>query len=178
MQALRRGNKRRSFILNRVLQLAWDCCELNLHKADALAEIDRQSANMEPWMWYTVLPQLISRVQNMDMRPLFEKLIMNVLMAYPHQTGWQLVQLLRSADKERQTIGKDMLLRVGRSERESAEGKAMKNQVHSLMVMYFTVACELDKLATFSPPDNQPTMSLRASFQKLLGGAARLSLIL
>jgi hypothetical protein len=96
LQALHRGNKRLHFILNRVLQLAWDCCELDLHKGEALAEIDTQSETMQPWMWYVVLTQLISRVHKKEMTPLFQKLVMTVVQAYPMQAGWQMMQLLKS----------------------------------------------------------------------------------
>jgi len=164
LQALHRGNKRLHFILNRVLQLTWDCCELDLHKKDALAEIDRQSKTMEPWMWYVVLPQLISRVHNTDMRQVFTGLIMKVLVAYPHQAGWQIVQLLKSSDREHQKLGKDMLLEVGRTH----------NVVHRTMVMYFNVCVDLNALATFTPPDqNAPTMSLERHFPKLVGQSQR-----
>nr|QDO16365.1 serine/threonine-protein kinase ATR [Lingulodinium polyedra] len=163
LQALHRGSKRLHFILNRVLQLTWDCCELDLHKKDALAEIDRQSKTMGPWMWYVVLPQLISRVHNPDMRLVFTRLIMSVLIAYPHQAGWQMVQLLKSSDKDHQKLGKDMLLEVGRSH----------NDVHRTMVMYYQVCTDLNTLATYNPPDGAATMSLEKSFPKLVGQIAR-----
>eukprot|EP00421_Protoceratium_reticulatum_P022650 CAMPEP_0168396544 /NCGR_PEP_ID=MMETSP0228-20121227/20605_1 /TAXON_ID=133427 /ORGANISM="Protoceratium reticulatum, Strain CCCM 535 (=CCMP 1889)" /LENGTH=712 /DNA_ID=CAMNT_0008409993 /DNA_START=54 /DNA_END=2189 /DNA_ORIENTATION=+ len=163
IQALHRGTKRLHFILNRVLQLTWDCCELDLHKKDALAELDAQSRNLEPWMWHVVLPQLVSRVHNPDMRPVFTRLIMAVLVAYPHQAAWQIVQLLKSSDKEHQKLGKEMLLDVGRS----------RNDVHRTMVMYYHVCADLNGLATFNPPDGATTMSLEKPFPKLLGQIAR-----
>ncbi|CAE7559885.1 unnamed protein product [Symbiodinium natans] len=39
LQALQRGTKRVHFILNRVLQLAWECCEVNFQKAEVNAEL-------------------------------------------------------------------------------------------------------------------------------------------
>jgi len=159
LQALHRGNKRLHFILNRVLQLVWECCELDIHKTEALAEVDRQARDMQPWMWYVVLPQLISRVHNPDMRQVFTKLIMSALVAFPHQAGWQMVQLLKSSDKEHQKLGKDMLLEVGRS----------RNDVHRTMVMYYHVCADLNTLATYNPPQNDTTMTLDKVFPKLVG---------
>ncbi|CAE7255731.1 Atr [Symbiodinium necroappetens] len=68
LQALQRGTKRVHFILNRVLQLAWECCEVDFYKADVNSELASEGRRLMPWMWYTVLSQLISRALHPDMR--------------------------------------------------------------------------------------------------------------
>ncbi|CAE7237819.1 Atr, partial [Symbiodinium sp. KB8] len=74
LQALQRGVH---FILNRVLQLAWECCEVDFYKADVNSELASEAGlsalwakgrRLMPWMWYTVLSQLISRALHPDMR--------------------------------------------------------------------------------------------------------------
>lgn len=160
LQALHRGNKRLQFILNRVLQLAWDCSELDLHKAEVIAEIDKQAQTMQPWMWYMVLPQLISRVHNTDMRQLFTNLIMCVLCKYPHQAFWHIVQLMKSTNKEHSKLGMNMVQEVARQD----------NAAHRIMCTYHVVMQDLSNLATSNPPDGGSTMSLSKSFPKLLGG--------
>jgi len=165
LQALQRGNKRLHFILNRVLQLAWDCCELDFFKREALLEIESQAEHMQPWMWYVVLPQLISRVHNADMRPVFSKLIMTVFMAYPMQAGWQMVQLLKSNDNQHKDLGHKLVLEVSRK----------SQRVHATMVPYVKVANDMMSLAQWNPPDGAQTINLRSThgqpFAKLLGGS-------
>jgi len=88
---------------------------------------------------------------------------MAVLVAYPNQAGWQIVQLLKSSDKEHQKLGKDMLLEVSRKH----------NDVHQIMVVYYQVCVDLNALATFNPPDGAGTMSLEKHFPKLVGRVQR-----
>jgi len=162
LQALRRGTKRLHFILNRVLQLAWDCCELEMHKAAALEEISAADRSLEPWMWYPVLPQLISRLQNPDMRELFKQLIAKVLMAHPHQAGWQIMQLSKSSCKEMVALLSNLLTTLGRKD----------NNFHRVMCRYSRLFDQLIRLAQFQPEDpRQQHISLdRHDFAKLVGG--------
>mmetsp|Transcript_49692 Transcript_49692/g.89243 ORF Transcript_49692/g.89243 Transcript_49692/m.89243 type:complete len:2221 (+) Transcript_49692:337-6999(+) len=158
LQALQRGTKRLHFILNRVLQLAWECCEVDMHKKDLMQEIQNQASNMQPWMWYSVLSQLLSRVHNADMKTAFTEIIKKVLAAYPQAAGWQLMQLLKSSDDGHRSTGKTMLLEVGRKHED----------VHRLVTIRLRLAEDLNNLATFNPPDGQ-NMNLVKSFPRLVG---------
>ncbi|CAE8687722.1 unnamed protein product [Polarella glacialis] len=161
LQALQRGTKRLHFILNRVLQLVWDCCEIDLHKKDTMEEIQNQARHMRPWMWYVVLPQLLSRVHNSDMTEVFSGIIRQVLAAYPQQAGWQFLQLLKSANENHNKLGKQMMLEVGRAQGE----------VHRLLSTRMQLAGDLIALATFSPPDGQQ-VCLAKSFPRLAGSGS------
>eukprot|EP00928_Gymnodinium_smaydae_P017238 TRINITY_DN16595_c0_g1_i1.p1 TRINITY_DN16595_c0_g1~~TRINITY_DN16595_c0_g1_i1.p1 ORF type:complete len:1979 (+),score=374.06 TRINITY_DN16595_c0_g1_i1:1109-7045(+) len=158
LQSVHRGTKRLTFVMSRVLQLAWDCCELDLHGADAIAEIDKQSVTMQPWMWYVVMTQLISRVHNQDMRNLFIKLIMQVVYAYPWQAGWQIMQVLKSSNKEHAALGHKMVLEMSRKSKD----------VHGLLTKYYHLCQDLINLANHIPAEAS-TMSLRPQFARLLG---------
>lgn len=77
-----------------------------------MEEIQNQARHMRPWMWYVVLPQLLSRVHNSDMTEVFSGIIRQVLAAYPQQAGWQFLQLLKSANENHNKLGKQMMLEV------------------------------------------------------------------
>jgi len=117
---------------------------------------------MEPWMWYVVFPQLLSRMHNPDMRTLFSRLVTRVLIAYPHQAGWQMVQLLRSTDPEHKKLGKELVVGVARSSKD----------LHHINLKYHNVCQELNQLATHMPPDGTTVMTLSNTFPKLLGLAS------
>lgn len=113
---------------------------------------------MQPWMWYVVLSQLLSRIHNADMKPLFSRLITDVLAAYPRQAGWQFMQLLMSKDSGRKLMGQHMLLPLARKRAE----------LHQMMTAHSQLCQDLDAVAAFNPPDTSTTMSLKTNFPKLV----------
>ena len=48
-----------------MLQVVWDCCELNIHGKEALAEVDQQAQAMQPWMW-SVVSTHVSGIRQTD----------------------------------------------------------------------------------------------------------------
>eukprot|EP00931_Biecheleriopsis_adriatica_P035102 TRINITY_DN20226_c0_g1_i1.p1 TRINITY_DN20226_c0_g1~~TRINITY_DN20226_c0_g1_i1.p1 ORF type:complete len:2907 (-),score=625.03 TRINITY_DN20226_c0_g1_i1:107-8827(-) len=159
LQALQRGTKRLHFILNRLLQLAWECCEVELYKKETMDEIQKQGKQIMPWIWYSVLSQLLSRVHNNDMKAAFSEIIKTVLIAYPQSAGWHFMQLLKSSEQGYITLGKQMMLEVGRQSRE----------IHVQMQQRLRLSDELTRLATFNPQPEGQEMNLLQSFPTLAG---------
>jgi serine/threonine-protein kinase ATR len=162
LQALRKGTKRLHFILNRVLQLAWDCCETNLFKEAALKELQAADTakHIEPWMWYVVLPQLISRVNHKDMQDLFAKIIGEIVVTYPHQAAWQVLLLKMSSVKETNNLTAKVFLVPARQKPAS----------HQLLAKYLKLYDSLIKLAQYNPqdPPGTPLQLDRAGFSNLI----------
>nr|QDO16497.1 serine/threonine-protein kinase ATR [Crypthecodinium cohnii] len=164
LQALRRGNKRVHFILNRVLQVLWDCSELDWHKAEVMAEFGARSNALPPWVWYMVLPQLVSRVHHPDMSPLFLQLIQRVLVAHPHQAIWHVAHVRRSADKQRKEAGSNIQAGAARQDKH----------LHRTMVLYEKVMQGLARLAAINVPDGRTKLMLGTNGTEPLVGNFRI----
>jgi len=159
LQALQRGNKREHFILNRALQLLWDCCELDWHKAEVLAEFEKRSNDLQPWVWYMVLPQLVSRVHHPDMVQVFAKLIDRVLRTHPHQAYWHVAHLRKSSHAGRKDIGQRLHQQSARIDRK----------LHSIMCMYDNILRGLARLAAFNLPEGKAMLTPNNPGGELLG---------
>ncbi|CAK8988792.1 unnamed protein product, partial [Durusdinium trenchii] len=162
LQALQRGTKRLRFILNRLLQLAWECCQVDFHKQEMIAEFQKEAANVPAWMWYSVLSQLISRALHPDLKKLFCDIIKSVTMEYPQQAAWHLVQLLKSQntdDRSHTQLGKDIVQEVGRKDQD----------LHRLLCTRIKIAEDFGKLASTSGDSIQ----FAKDFPRLVGGGSR-----
>eukprot|EP00929_Paragymnodinium_shiwhaense_P055457 TRINITY_DN27782_c0_g2_i2.p1 TRINITY_DN27782_c0_g2~~TRINITY_DN27782_c0_g2_i2.p1 ORF type:complete len:1767 (+),score=455.48 TRINITY_DN27782_c0_g2_i2:361-5301(+) len=158
LQALQRGNKRMHFTLNRVLQLAWDCAELDFFKQEAMAEIQRQAKQMQVWMWYCVMTQLMSRIHNKSMKELFSALVLDIFFAYPEQASWHLLQLLQANNSERRQLGNSLSMAISRKNKE----------VHKILNRYYEIGNLLVTLANHIPSADTGTMNLDAHFKDLV----------
>lgn len=161
LQALQRGTKRLHFILNRLLQLAWECCEVDLHKQEMVAEFQREAAKMPAWMWYSVLSQLISRALHPDLRKTFSDIIKSVTKECPQQAAWHLVQLLKSQkdDRSHAELGQDIVGEVGRQQPE----------LHRLLITRMKIAEDFGKLASTTGDSIQ----FSRDFPRLVGSGSR-----
>ncbi|CAJ1461275.1 unnamed protein product [Effrenium voratum] len=156
LQALQRGTKRLHFILNRLLQLAWECCEVDFYKTEMAQEFSSQARKLPPWMWYSVLSQLISRALQPDLQAIFLDIIKDVVKAYPQQSGWHLMQLLKSSDKlNHYDLGQKIVYQCGKEKRE----------LHPLLSKRCAIAEDLIALAG-CPGDS---VQLGKSFPRLAG---------
>jgi len=162
LQALLCGTKRVHFILNRVLQLTWDCCEVDKLRAAVLQVMTQQAPLAQPWMWYAVLPQLLSRVHNQHTRGLFANIIKEVLRAYPKQAGWHMMQLVHSSHEDHKKLGQEI---IHAAMADSEEGRHVK--------MIMIVSLSLHRLACFTPEDNNAS-TMRLTPQHRVPELARL----
>eukprot|EP00435_Cladocopium_sp_Y103_P066163 s137_g28.t1 len=164
LQALQRGTKRLHFILNRLLQLAWECCEVDVQKQDMVAEFQQEAAKIPPWMWYSVLSQLISRALHPDLKKTFTDIIKNVTKEYPQQAAWHLVQLLNSTnrdDRSHRELGQDIVSDVGRQ----------KHDLHILLTTRRKIAEDFGKLA--STMGESISIHFARDFPRLVGNGTQ-----
>ncbi|CAL1130350.1 unnamed protein product [Cladocopium goreaui] len=164
LQALQRGTKRLHFILNRLLQLAWECCEVDVQKQDMVAEFQQEAAKIPPWMWYSVLSQLISRALHPDLKKTFTDIIKNVTKEYPQQAAWHLVQLLNSTnpdDRSHRELGQDIVSDVGRQ----------KHDLHILLTTRRKIAEDFGKLA--STTGESISIHFARDFPRLVGNGTQ-----
>ncbi|CAJ1375486.1 unnamed protein product [Effrenium voratum] len=119
-------------------------------------EFSSQARKLPPWMWYSVLSQLISRALQPDLQAIFLDIIKDVVKAYPQQSGWHLMQLLKSSDKlNHYDLGQKIVYQCGKEKRE----------LHPLLSKRCAIAEDLIALAG-CPGDS---VQLGKSFPRLAG---------
>jgi len=101
---------------------------------------ERYMAKLGAWMFFTALPQLMSRIihSNEKVYTQIQNIIVKVVMTYPQQSMWSLMAVTKSTSKERSQRGQRVLAQLreslpkGRGSAGSVDTKLLINEARKL----------------------------------------------
>eukprot|EP00937_MAST-01D_sp_MAST-1D-sp2_P002135 g2135.t1 len=125
-----------------------------------------------PFQWYTVLPQLASRIchPSPDVVSMVQELLTSVLYHYPRQAAWSLTGLCKSLNQDRRRRAKEV--RTQAQERLRGAGKDAEAAALDVMEALFSDLCALAR--AIPPAANVKTMPVSLDLQRRRRSAAHL----
>ncbi|KAJ1560982.1 serine/threonine-protein kinase M1, partial [Cladochytrium tenue] len=126
--------------------------------------MQRLTEKVPPYLFLTVLPQLISRIchGNSRVQRILEMILIKLVINFPHQTLWQLVSMSRSRYRERASRCSSIFLKV-----KSDPAGGGKHGIDQLIQEALRLTDELLAVCNHVIPAKTTTMSVSRDFKSL-----------